>query len=122
MTNFVIIFQLVLLSIRAITMKSARLHAAFVRKREAEQLKIEKSAAVHKYYDKWGKITSVYENWTTPEYYKEAEENHMKRVKKEQHQKSLADRQNKLKQMLDEENRNYEKEMTGKKSKKKIML
>lgn len=95
-------------------MRSSRLHAQFVRKREAEQLKIEKSAAVHNYFDKWSKITPVYENWTNPEYYKDAEENYRKKLQKEEHQKSLSGRQSMLKQMLDEEDKGYEREMKGK--------
>jgi trichoplein keratin filament-binding protein len=94
-------------------MKSARLHAAFVRKREADQLKQEKSIALQRYYDKWGRITSQYEHWSTPQYYKASEESSKNRLQKEQKQKSLEERQAKLKQMLDEENQNYEREMKG---------
>lgn len=39
-------------------MKTARLQAALARRREIEQVKIEKSAAQERYYDKWGRITS----------------------------------------------------------------
>lgn len=39
-------------------MKSSRLQAAYLRRREAEQIKIEKSVAVNRYFDKWGKITT----------------------------------------------------------------
>lgn len=39
-------------------MKGSKLLNAFARRREVEQMKIEKSAAVDKYYDKWGRITS----------------------------------------------------------------
>lgn len=94
-------------------MKSARLHAAFVRKREAEQVKQEKSAALQRYYDKWGRITSQYEHWITPQYYKNSEENNKNRLLKEQKQKNLEDRQLKLKQLLEDDNKSYEREIKG---------
>uniref|UniRef100_A0A182TC39 Trichoplein keratin filament-binding protein n=1 Tax=Anopheles maculatus TaxID=74869 RepID=A0A182TC39_9DIPT len=55
-------------------MRSAKLQAALVKRREAEQIKYQKSAAVERYYDQWGRITSRYESWTTPQYYREAEQ------------------------------------------------
>lgn len=57
--NFFSLFQI--LQHRCIeynTMNAAKLHAALIRKREVQQMKIEKSAAINNYFDKWGKITS----------------------------------------------------------------
>lgn len=39
-------------------MKPAQHQAALIRRREANQMKIEKSAAVNQYFNNWGKITS----------------------------------------------------------------
>lgn len=39
-------------------MKGVQLHNNFARRRELEQMRIENSAAVEKYYDKWGQITT----------------------------------------------------------------
>lgn len=39
-------------------MNCAKQQELLAKRREAQQIKIEKSAAVDKYYDKWGRITS----------------------------------------------------------------
>lgn len=41
-------------------MKGAKMHDALARKRNADDLKIEKMKTVDKYFDKWSKITSRY--------------------------------------------------------------
>lgn len=94
-------------------MKTARLQAHFARKREEEQLKIETSTAAQKYYDKWGRINSRHENWSTPEYYEKAEAKNAKRLELEQKRKDLVERQERLRTLLNEENRNYEIAMKG---------
>ena len=95
-------------------MKTARLQAHFARKREEEQLKIETSTAAQKYYDKWGRINSRHEQWSTPEYYQNAEAKHAKRHELELKQKRLVERQDKLRKLLNEEKSNYEIAMKGK--------
>ena len=94
-------------------MKTARLQAHFARKREEEQHKIETSTAAQKYYDKWGRITSRHENWSTPEYYEKNEAKHAKRLELEEKQKRLVERQEKLRTLLNEEKKIYEIAMKG---------
>lgn len=39
-------------------MKTSKIQADFARRREIEQHSVEKNAAVGKYFDTWGKVTS----------------------------------------------------------------
>lgn len=39
-------------------MKTTKIQANFARRREIEQMHIEKNAAIEKYYDNWGRVTS----------------------------------------------------------------
>ena len=95
-------------------MKTAQqLHEAANRRREAENLKYQKSSAVNKYYDQWGKITTRYESWTKPQYYREAEEGHAKRLEEKRKMENLSKRRQKLKAQLNEENERYQNEMKG---------
>ncbi|KAG4065896.1 hypothetical protein HA402_012574 [Bradysia odoriphaga] len=84
-------------------MRGSKLHSAFVRRREIEQIKIDKSAAVDKYFDKWGKITSRFEQWTAPEFYKQADEVNKQRELDKIKNESLESRREKLKKLLDDE-------------------
>lgn len=84
-------------------MRGSKLHSAFVRRREIEQIKIEKSAAVDKYFDKWGKITSRFEQWTAPEFYKQADEVNKQRELDKIKNETLDSRREKLKKLLDDE-------------------
>uniref|UniRef100_A0A182NQT0 Trichoplein keratin filament-binding protein n=1 Tax=Anopheles dirus TaxID=7168 RepID=A0A182NQT0_9DIPT len=92
-------------------MRSAKLQAALVKRREAEQIKYQKSAAVERYYDQWGRITSRYESWTTPQYYREAEEALRKREHEKKKQEALECKRNRLKELLQKENEQLQKEM-----------
>lgn len=89
-------------------MRGSKLHSAFVRRREIEQLKIEKSAAVDKYFDKWGKITSRYEQWTAPEFYKQADEMSKQRELDKIKNETLESRREKLKKLLEDEKNEQE--------------
>lgn len=95
------------------TMRGSKLHSAFVRRREIEQMKIEKSAAVDKYFDKWGKITSRFEQWTAPEFYKQADEVNKQRELNQIKNDSLESRREKLKKLLDYEKCEQEMMMKG---------
>ncbi|XP_063696776.1 trichoplein keratin filament-binding protein [Culicoides brevitarsis] len=95
-------------------MNAAKMQEALIRKREAQQMKIEKSAAVHNYFDKWGKITSRFEHWTTPEYYKEKEEDLQKEKQNLLKQEKLEKRREKLKQLLEHEKEQYDLEVQEK--------
>uniref|UniRef100_A0AAG5D4H9 Trichoplein keratin filament-binding protein n=1 Tax=Anopheles atroparvus TaxID=41427 RepID=A0AAG5D4H9_ANOAO len=93
-------------------MRSAKLQAAaLVKRREAEQIKYQKSAAVERYYDQWGRITSRYESWTTPKYYREAEEALRKREEEKRKATALEAKRARLKQLLQEESVQIQKEM-----------
>ncbi|XP_049285389.1 trichohyalin [Anopheles funestus] len=92
-------------------MRSAKLQAALVKRREAEQIKYQKSAAVERYYDQWGRITSRYESWTTPQYYREAEQALRKREDEKKKQEALESKRKRLKDLLQKENEQLQKEM-----------
>ncbi|XP_058117246.1 trichoplein keratin filament-binding protein [Anopheles ziemanni] len=92
-------------------MRSAKLQAALVKRREAEQIKYQKSAAVERYYDQWGRITSRYESWTTPQYYREAEEALRKREEEKRKATELQAKRERLKQMLQDEAEQLQKEV-----------
>ncbi|XP_037824017.1 trichoplein keratin filament-binding protein-like isoform X1 [Lucilia sericata] len=94
--------------------KSAHLQALFARRRENEHNRIERTEAVNKYYDHWGKVTARFENWTTPEYYKQAEQQLQTTQQQKEKQKNLAERQQKLSQLLEMEKKNYEQELQEK--------
>jgi hypothetical protein len=70
--------------------------------------------ALQKYYDKWSRITSIHEHWSTPEYLKESEEKLRKRLEQEEKQTHLAERQNRLKKILDDETKQLNAEVQGK--------
>jgi hypothetical protein len=70
-------------------------------------------AAVQKYYDQWGRITSRHEHWSTPEYYHEAEEKMRKRMETEEKQRQLGERQERLRATLAEEKKQLDNEMLG---------
>ncbi|XP_023297868.2 trichohyalin [Lucilia cuprina] len=96
------------------SMKSAHLQALFARRRENEHNRIERTEAVNKYYDHWGKVTARFENWTTPEYYKQAEKQLQTTQQQKAKLKNLAERQQKLAQLLDIEKKSYELELQQK--------
>ncbi|KAJ6636564.1 hypothetical protein Bhyg_15155 [Pseudolycoriella hygida] len=89
-------------------MKGSKLHSAFVRRREVEQSKIEKNVAVDKYFDKWGKITSRFEQWAGPQYYKHADEIKKRRELEKIENEALQIRREKLKKLLDDEKIEHE--------------
>ncbi|XP_052868685.1 trichoplein keratin filament-binding protein [Anopheles cruzii] len=91
-------------------MRSAKLQAALVKRREAEQIKYQKSAAVERYYDQWGRITSRFESWTTPQYYREAEEALRKREDDKRKAGALEARRERLKELLARESEQLKKE------------
>lgn len=94
-------------------MRGTKLYSAFVRRRENEQMKSEKSAAVDKYFDKWGKITSRHEQWTAPEFYKHADEVNKQRELEKNKNENLEYRREKLKKLLDDEKNEEEIRMKG---------
>ncbi|KAM7363101.1 uncharacterized protein ACRADG_000151 isoform 1-T2 [Cochliomyia hominivorax] len=93
------------------TRSAAHLQALFARRRENENNRIERTEAVNKYFDHWGKVTARFENWTAPEYYKQAEQQLESARKQKEKQKKLAERQQKLAKLLEMESKEYEREM-----------
>lgn len=92
-------------------MNTHHLQAAFARKRENEHIRTERTEAVDRYYVHWGKQTSQYENWTTPEYYQQAEDNLKKSKEKQEKEQKLNERREKLKKFLEEEKISFENEL-----------
>ena len=90
------------------------LQEVYARKRETEQLRSEKNSAVAQYFDKWGRITSRFENWTAPEYYEKSD--HQLRVGEEEKKKEqdIQQRREKLRTLYNEEKEAWEKEIKEK--------
>lgn len=95
-------------------MKAAHLQALFARRRENEHNRIERTEAVNKYFDHWGKVTARFENWTTPEYYKQAEQQLETSKQQKEKEKKLIERREKLSRLLEMEKQIYEEEMREK--------
>ncbi|XP_055851961.1 trichoplein keratin filament-binding protein isoform X2 [Episyrphus balteatus] len=92
-------------------MKTNHIQAAFARKRENEHIRTERTEAVDRYYAHWGKQTSKYENWTAPEYYKQAEDNLKKEKEMKEKEQKLNDRREKLRKLLEQEKIHYKEEL-----------
>lgn len=90
------------------------LQEIFARKRETEQLRTEKYSAVAQYYDKWGRITSRFENWTTPEYYEKSDQLLRKDEEARRKAEQLEQRREKLRELLAAEKEAFEKELKQK--------
>lgn len=95
-------------------MKGTKLQATFARRRDLDQIKIEKSAKVNNYFDKWDRITTRYEQWTTPEYYKLADENWKSNQEKQSKENLLDKRREKLQKLFEDEKFAFEAEINGK--------
>ncbi|CAO1357388.1 unnamed protein product [Diamesa hyperborea] len=95
-------------------MKGARIQAQFIKRRDSEQKQFERTNEQRNYYDKWGRITSRHEHWTTPEYYKEADEKLQKIKLAEEKQKELEERKEKLRTLLAEEKQRLDREVSAK--------
>ncbi|XP_053958538.1 trichoplein keratin filament-binding protein [Anastrepha ludens] len=91
--------------------RSHQIQALFARRREIEHDRIERTAAVNRYYDHWGKVTTRYENWTNPEYYKNAEEQLKQRREKREKEQQTSQRRERLRELFDKEKAMYEKEL-----------
>uniref|UniRef100_A0A1I8NWM0 Trichoplein keratin filament-binding protein n=1 Tax=Stomoxys calcitrans TaxID=35570 RepID=A0A1I8NWM0_STOCA len=100
-------------------MKAQHLQAMFARRREMEHMHIERTQAVNKYFDHWGKVTSRFENWTTPEYYKQAEEKLQRSKQEKEKQKQLSERKEKLALLFDQEKEQYDMELREKQRSRK---
>ncbi|XP_061397906.1 trichoplein keratin filament-binding protein [Musca vetustissima] len=100
--------------------KAQQLQAMFARRREMEHMHIERTQAVNKYYDHWGKVTSRFENWTTPEYYKQAEEKLQRDKEEKQKQKQLEERRKKLAELLENEQEQYNAELKDRQRNRKV--
>ncbi|XP_031626778.1 trichoplein keratin filament-binding protein [Contarinia nasturtii] len=91
-------------------MKAVKIYDAKARKRDIDEWKFEKKKTVDKYFDKWSKITTRYEQWTTPEYYQTATSNYHNSEEKRNRSVALESRREKLKRLLDTEKEQYAKE------------
>nr|XP_029727926.1 trichoplein keratin filament-binding protein-like [Aedes albopictus] len=95
-------------------MKSAKLQAALAKRREAEQIKFQKSAAVERYYDQWSRITSRFDSWNSPQFNRQAEEAARKREEAEKREAAVAERREKLRVQLQQEKDDFQREIKEK--------
>lgn len=93
------------------SVRSHQIQALFARRREIEHDRIERTAAVNRYYDHWGKVTTRFENWTKPEYYKNAEEQLKQRREKREKEMQQFERRERLRELFEKEKMTYEREM-----------
>ncbi|XP_058984518.1 trichohyalin [Musca domestica] len=100
--------------------KAQQLQAMFARRREMEHMHIERTQAVNKYYDHWGKVTTRFENWTTPEYYKQAEEKMQRSKEEKEKQKQMEVRRRKLTELFENEREQYNLEMKDRQRSRKV--
>ncbi|XP_065095195.1 trichoplein keratin filament-binding protein [Ochlerotatus camptorhynchus] len=95
-------------------MKSAKLQAALAKRREADQIKFQKSAAVERYYDQWSRITSRFESWNSPQFYRQAEEAARQREETEKREAAINERREKLREKLQQEKDDFQQEIKEK--------
>lgn len=95
-------------------MKSAKLQAALAKRREAEQIKFQKSAAVERYYDQWSRITSRFDSWNSPQFYRQAEEAARQREEAEKQAIVNDERREKLRAQLQQEKDDFQREIKEK--------
>ncbi|XP_004518088.1 trichoplein keratin filament-binding protein [Ceratitis capitata] len=93
------------------SVRSHQIQALFARRREIEHDRIERTAAVNRYYDHWGKVTSRFENWTKPEYYKNAEDQLKQRREQREKEVQQFERRERLRELFEKEKIIYAKEM-----------
>lgn len=87
------------------------LQEVFARKRETEQLRTEKNSAVAQYYDKWGRITTRFENWTTPEYYEKSDQQMRLEAEEKRRHEEAVGRRERLRDLLAREKAAWEGEL-----------
>lgn len=95
-------------------MKSAKLQAALAKRREAEQIKIQKSAAVERYYDQWSRITSRFDSWNSPQFYRQAEEAQKAREEAEKREAAATERRERERARLQQEKDDFQRELKEK--------
>ncbi|XP_055634640.1 eukaryotic translation initiation factor 3 subunit A isoform X2 [Toxorhynchites rutilus septentrionalis] len=95
-------------------MRSAKLQAALTKRREAEQIKFQKSAAVERYYDHWGRVTSRLESWNSPQFNRQAEEAQRKREEAERKEAEQNERREQTRARLQQEKDDFQREIKEK--------
>ncbi|XP_058446111.1 trichoplein keratin filament-binding protein [Malaya genurostris] len=95
-------------------MKSAKLQAALARRREAEQIKFQKSAAMERYYDQWSRITSRYDSWNSPKFHQQVEEAQRRREEDEKKEAEMNERREKSRAKLQQEKDDFQQEIKAK--------
>ncbi|XP_067644915.1 trichoplein keratin filament-binding protein [Eurosta solidaginis] len=93
------------------SIRSHQIQALLARRREAEHERIERTAAVDRYYDHWGRVTTRFENWTNPEYYKNADEQLKQRREKREKELKQCERRKRLRDLFEKEKAVHEREM-----------
>lgn len=63
------------------------------------------------YYDKWGRITSRFENWTTPEYYEKSDQQIRREEEQKRRKEQILVRREQLRDLMATEKAAWEKEL-----------
>ncbi|XP_062554645.1 trichoplein keratin filament-binding protein [Armigeres subalbatus] len=93
---------------------SAKIQAALAKRREAEQIKFQQSAAVERYYDQWSRITSRFDSWNSPQFYRQAADAARQREEAEKQETVNNERREKLRAQLQQEKDDFQREIKEK--------
>lgn len=86
-------------------------HAVYAWRREQENNRVQATHEVNRYYDRWGQVTSRFENWTNKEYYQKADAKMQQQKSQKQKEQELAMRRDKLRELFDADSELYNMEL-----------
>lgn len=86
-------------------------HAVYAWRREQEHNRVQATHEVNRYYDRWGQVTSRFENWTNKEYYEKADAKMQQKKSQKQKEQELAERRGKLRELFDADSEMYNMEL-----------
>lgn len=66
---------------------------------------------VNRYYDRWGQVTSRFENWTNKEYYEKADKQLQQKKTQQQKEHELTVRREKIRELFDADSQVYNMEL-----------
>lgn len=86
-------------------------HALYARRCEQELNRVQAKNEVNRYYDRWGQVTSRFENWTNKEYYEKADKQLQHKKSQQQKEHELTVRREKMRQLFDGDSQVYNLEL-----------
>lgn len=83
----------------------------YAKKRESDQLRMEANSQTANWYDKWGRITSRFENLAGPAYYEKSDQLLRRDEEEKRRKEETIVRQEKMRELMAEEKESWEKEL-----------